>query len=118
MIRWWLLLIAAGVAVSACSSGQASLAPSPSRHVITGARLGMYSLPPDATYPAEGINVSARPPAAHGKLAADAISPDAVLAAFKASSIKAAANPEMGFQPPPGWLPESVSAGYGPLDFQ
>ena len=84
MIRWWLLLIAAGVAVGACSSGQTPLARSPSRHMTTGARLGIHSLPPDVTYPAEGINVSARPPAAHGKLAADAISPGAALAAFKA----------------------------------
>jgi hypothetical protein len=39
--------------------------------------------PPQVTYPGVGINVSARPPAAPGKLAADAISPGAVLAAFK-----------------------------------
>ena len=118
MIRCWLLLIAAGVAVTACSSGQTSLARSPSRHVTTGAQLGIHSPVPDdwafvapvkgvdsgsvpaalgvtsgfagsatlphVTYPSEGINVSARPPAAHGKLAADAISPGAVLAAFKA----------------------------------
>jgi hypothetical protein len=85
MIRWWwLLLIAAGVAASACSSGQAPLAHSPSRQVITGAWSDIHSLPPDVTYPAEGINVSARPPAAHGKFAADAISPGAALAAFKA----------------------------------
>jgi hypothetical protein len=36
------------------------------------------------TYPSAGINVSAGPPAAPGKLADDATSPGAVLAAFKA----------------------------------
>jgi hypothetical protein len=39
MIRWWLLLAAAGVAVSACSSGQASLARSPGRHITAAAGL-------------------------------------------------------------------------------
>jgi hypothetical protein len=117
MIRWWLLLAAAGVAVSACSSGSASLASSASRHETTGAGLinhspvpddrviapgrgcGSASAPaavhvmsrkagpatlPQVTYPSLGINVSAGPPAAPGKLAADASSPGAVLAAFKA----------------------------------
>src|SRR5258708_14068758 len=47
MVRCWLLLVAAGVAVTACSSGQTSLARSPSRHVTTGARLGIHSPVPD-----------------------------------------------------------------------
>ena len=39
---------------------------------------------PRVIYPSLGINVSARPPAAPGRLAADAVSPGVVLAAFKA----------------------------------
>ncbi|HEX9352508.1 MAG TPA: hypothetical protein VF933_01620 [Streptosporangiaceae bacterium] len=101
MIRWWLLLAAAGVAVSACSSGQASLARSSSHPVAAGAGPGIDSpVPggrditspggmagsatlPQVTYPSLGINVSARPPASPGKFAADAVSPGVVLAAFK-----------------------------------
>lgn len=102
MIRWWLFLAAAGVAVSACSSGHASLARSSSRPVAAGAGPGIHAAAPgdknitppggmvwsatlpQVTYSSLGINVSARPPAAPGKLAADAVSPAAVLAAFKA----------------------------------
>ena len=118
MIRRWLFMAAVGVAVSACSSGQASLTLPPGRHVTMSGSVGNHppvrddrvavapgggadsgsapshlgccegtagpaTLPP-VTYPAEGINVSAGPPAAPGRLAADAISPAAVLAAFKA----------------------------------
>lgn len=102
MIRWWLFVTVAGVAVSACSSGQASLAHSSSRPVAPGAGPGIHSaasgnrdviaaggmgesaILPRVTYPGLGINVSAGPPAAPGELAADAVSPGAVLAAFKA----------------------------------
>jgi len=102
VIRWWLLISAAAVAVTACSPGQASLAPSSSRHVTTGTALSNYSpvpgdrgipalegkagsaILPRVTYPSLGINVSDRPPAAPGKLAADAVSPSVVLVAFKA----------------------------------
>jgi hypothetical protein len=38
---------------------------------------------PHVTYPSFGVNVSARPPAVPGALAADAVSAAAVLAAFK-----------------------------------
>ena len=97
MIRWWLLLTVAGVAVSACSSGQASLAHSSSRPVAPGihsavsgnrditavdGRAGSAILP-RVTYPGLGINVSAGPPAAPGELAADTVSPGTVLTAFK-----------------------------------
>ena len=105
MIRWWLLLTVAGVAVSACSSGQASLAHSSSRTNATpapGAGPGIHSsasgnrditaagcmgesgILPRVTHPGLGINVSAGPPAAPRDLAADAVSPGAVLTAFKA----------------------------------
>jgi hypothetical protein len=102
MIRWWLVLAAAGVAVSACTPAPASLARSSSRPVTAGTRPGIRAAAPGGrgipalegktgsvslprvTYPDLGINVSARPPAAPGKLAADAVSPAAVLAAFKA----------------------------------
>ena len=111
MIRWWLLLAAVGVAASACSSGEGSLAGSPSCHaagsghrcaVVPGggtdtgtapanlgvvpAKAGLATLP-DVTYPSEGINVSRRRPAVPGKLAADATSPGTVLAAFMAQGI-------------------------------
>ena len=102
MTRWWLLLAAAGVAVSACSPGQASLARSPGRPVAVGAGPGIHAAAPDergipalegkagsvvlprVTHPPLGINVSARPPAAPGKLAADAVSSAVVLATFRA----------------------------------
>jgi hypothetical protein len=102
MIRWWLLVAAVGVAVGACSSGPASLARSSSRPVAAAVGPGTRSaapggrdiasaggmagsaILPQVTYPSMGINVSARPPAAPGKLAADAVSPGVVLAAFKA----------------------------------
>lgn len=102
MIRWWLLLAAAGVAVSGCLSGHASLARSSSRPVAAGAGPGIPAAAPGGRgipalegkagsaalprliYPSLGINVSARPPAAPGRLAADAVSPGVVLAAFKA----------------------------------
>jgi hypothetical protein len=101
MIRWWLLMPAAAAAVTACSPGQPSLAHSPSRHETTSTAPGNHSpvpgdigstvlagktraaVLPDVTYPSFGINVSARPPAAPGALAADAVSAAAVLAAFK-----------------------------------
>jgi hypothetical protein len=102
MIRWWLLLAAAGVAVSGCLSGYASLARSSSRPVAAGAGPGIPAAAPGGRgipalegkagsaalprliYPSLGINVSARPPAAPGRLAADPVSPGVVLAAFKA----------------------------------
>jgi len=102
MIRWWPLLAAAGMAVSACSSGPVSLARSSSLHAAAGARLTIHSATPGArditsprgmagsatlpqvTYPSVGITISARPPAAPAKFATDAVSPGAVLAAFEA----------------------------------
>ena len=102
MIRWWLLLAAAGVAVSGCLSGHASAARSSSRPVAAGTGPGIPAAAPGGRgipalegkagsaalprliYPSLGINVSARPPAAPGRLAADAVSPGVVLAAFKA----------------------------------
>jgi hypothetical protein len=102
MIRWWLLLAAAGVAVSACTPARALLARPPSRPVAAATGPGIQAVAPGGrgipalegktgsvilprvTYPDLGINVLARPPAAPGKLAADAVSPAAVLAAFKA----------------------------------
>jgi hypothetical protein len=102
MIRWWLLLTVAGVAVSACSSGRASLAHSFSHPMAAGAGTGIHSAAsgnrditavdgragsaalPQVTYPGLGINVSVGPPAVPGELAADAVSPGAVLVAFKA----------------------------------
>jgi len=91
MIRWWLLLAAAGVAVSGCLSGHASLARSSSRPVAAGAGPGIPAAAPGGRgipalegkagsaalprliYPSLGINVSARPPAAPGRLAADGL---------------------------------------------
>jgi hypothetical protein len=102
MIRWWLVLAAAGVAVSACTPARALLARSPSRPVAVATGPGIHAaasggrdipalegktgsvILPRVTYPDLGINVSARPLAAPGKLAADAGLPAAVLAAFKA----------------------------------
>lgn len=102
MIRWWLLLAAAGVAVGACSPGQRSLPRSPSHLVAADAGPRIHAaapgdrsitavggmagsaILPQATYPGLGINISTRPSAAPGKLATDAVSPGAVLAAFKA----------------------------------
>jgi hypothetical protein len=55
---------------------------------------------PRVTYPGLGINVSARPPAAPGKLAADAVSPAAVLAAFKAQPDAGLVRPEVRTQRP------------------
>ena len=83
-------------------SGQASLARSSSRPVAAGAGPGIAAATPGCKdipalegkagsaalprviYPSLGINVFARPPAAPGRLAADAVSPGVVLAAFKA----------------------------------
>jgi len=101
MIRSWLLLPVAAAALAACSPGQTLSAHSPSSHGTTSTELGnRSSVPgdrgsvaprgkarpaalPHVTYPSFGINVSARPPAAPGALAADAVSPAAVLATFK-----------------------------------
>jgi len=102
MIRWWLVAPVAAAAVAACSAGQTSLAHAPSRHrptstapdnrapvrgdggsTVLGGKARAAVLP-QVTYPSFGINVSAGPPAAPGALAADAVSPAAVLAAFKA----------------------------------
>lgn len=118
MIRWWLLLAAVGVAVSACTPARALLAQSPSRPVasatgpgIQAAAPGSRGIPalegktgsvilPRVTYPGLGINVSARPPAAPGKLAADAVSPAAVLAAFKAQPDASLVGPELRTERP------------------
>jgi hypothetical protein len=118
MIRWWLLMAAAVVAVSSCSPGGTSSARSPSRPVaaatgpsIQAAAPGGRGLPalegkpgsvilPRMTYPGLGINVSVRPPAAPGKLAADAVSPAAVLAAFKAQPDASLVRPAVRTEPP------------------
>src|SRR5262249_8505237 len=102
MIRWWPLLAAAGMAVSACSSGPVSLARSSSFHAAAGGGVTFHSGPtgargitsprrtagsatlPQVNYPSVGITISARPPAAPTKFATDAVSPGAVLAAFEA----------------------------------
>lgn len=52
------------------------------------------------TYPAEGINVSAGPPAEPLKLAADAQSPSAVLAAFKAQGNASLMGPALSTERP------------------
>jgi hypothetical protein len=118
MIRWWLLLAAAGVAVSACSPGQTSSARSPSYPVAAATGPGIQAAAPggrdiaaldgktgsatlpQVTYPGLGINVSARPPAAPGKLAADAVSPVAALAAFKAQPDASLVRPEQRAERP------------------
>ena len=118
MIRWWLLLAAAGVAVSACSPGQASSARSPSYPVAAATGPGIHATAPGGrdipalegktgsvilprvTYPGLGINVSARPPTAPGKLAADAVSPAAVLTAFKAQPNASLVRPELRTERP------------------
>jgi hypothetical protein len=118
MIQWWLLLAAAGVAVSACSPGQASSARSPSYPAAAATGPGIHAAAPGGrgipalegrtgratlprvTYPDLGINVSARPPAAPGKLAADAVSPAAVLAAFKAQADASLVDPELRSERP------------------
>jgi hypothetical protein len=100
MIRAWLLL-SVSVAIAACSPGHTWLAHSPIRHETTSTPLvshppvpgdmgsaasGSKARPaalPQVTYPSFGINVSAGSPAAPGPLAADAVSPGAVLTAFK-----------------------------------
>jgi hypothetical protein len=46
MIRWWLLLAAAGVAVSACTPGQASSARSPS-YPVAATGPGIQAAAPD-----------------------------------------------------------------------
>ena len=102
MIRWLLLPVVAVAAITACSPGQTRLAHSPSQHGKSSTALDDHSparayrgntasggkarpaVLPHVTYPGVGINVSATPPAAPGALAADAVSPAAVLAAFMA----------------------------------
>lgn len=114
MIRWWLVLAAAGVAVSACSPGPATLARSSGRPAAVGTGPGIHATAPGGgglsaregkagpaalprvTYPSLGINVSARPPAVPAKLAADAVSPAAVLAAFKAQPDASIVRPTLG----------------------
>jgi hypothetical protein len=118
MIRWWLLLAAAGVAVSACSPGRASSARSPSYHLVAATGAGIHAATPGdrdiaaldgkagsatlprVTYPGLGINVSVRSPTAPGKLAADTVSPAAVLAAFKAQPNASPVRPELRTERP------------------
>jgi len=118
MIRWWLLVPVAAAAITACSPGQTSLAHAPSRHrptstapvdhsPVTGDRgstvLGgkaRAAVLPQVTYPSFGINVSAGRPAAPGALAADAVSPGAVLAAFKAQGHASLVGSALGTERP------------------
>jgi hypothetical protein len=118
MIRSWLLLPAALAAITACSPGQTWLAHSPSRHATTSSALGHHSpvpgdsgstalgskvrpaVLPHVTYPSFGINVSARPPAAPGTLAADPVSRAAVLAAFEAQGDASLVGSALGTERP------------------
>jgi hypothetical protein len=117
MIRSWLLLPMA-VAIAACSPGQTWMAHSPGRQGTTSTPLrnhspvpgdmgstasGGKSRPaalPHVTYPSFGINVSARPPATPGAPAADAVSPAAVLTAFKVQGDASLVGPAQGTERP------------------